>query len=501
VNVVAIDGVLGSGKTTVARLVAAKVGLEYLDTGAMYRCVALGAVRAGIDLDAASETAGPARDEVVSIARRALIEVGSDGSGEQVVRLDGETVTFAIRQPDVAKAASMVAKIADVRSELVSRQRSWAHSHGGGVLEGRDIASVVFPDAATRIFLTADVAERARRRFSEQNKLTYEEVLADLQWRDNNDQSREVDPLRIVDGATVVDTTGQSVDQVVDQVAELIRQSQTAQTERVVPTEQFVPTEQLAVATPVASAAVTITPIAPVENAAEPKELATKAKSPSVAGDLGKPWTNNQRRVFEASRVLVVPLISRFFRVQYRGLENMPTTGAFILAPSHRSNVDFILLPGLTKRRMRFLGKDSIWKFKIFGSFFDSLGGIPVRRGTTDRESMRICSTILSQGEPLVIFPEGARKAGPVIEELFDGAAFLASKHNAPIVPVGIGGSDKAMPKGAKFPRRVRLTVVVGEPIPAPTGGRSAIRTTTATLRSEIQALFDEASAGKTRGN
>ena len=466
-NVVAIDGVLGSGKTTVARLVAEKVGLAYLDTGAMYRCVALSAVRAGIDVDVAASEPGAARDEVVSIARRALIEVGSDAAGDQVVRLDGETVTFAIRQADVAKAASMVAKIADVRSELVSRQRSWAHAHGGGVLEGRDIASVVFPDAATRVFLTADVTERARRRFAEQNKLTYEEILADLQWRDNNDQNREIDPLRIVDGATVVDTTGQTIEQVVERVAQLVRTSQAA----ALPTRPAVATSEVNV-----------------------EEKTTSVSKASIANDIAKPWTKNQRRVFEMTRILVVPIISKFFRVDYRGLENMPSSGAFILSPSHRSNVDFILLPGLSKRRMRFLGKDSIWKYKIFGSFFDSLGGIPVRRGTTDRESMRICSTVLGQGEPLVIFPEGTRKAGPTIEELFDGAAFLASKHNVPIVPVGIGGSDKAMPKGARFPKRVRLTVIVGPAIPAPTGGRSAIRKTTATLKTEIQRLFEEAS-------
>jgi cytidylate kinase len=465
VNVVAIDGVLGSGKTTVARLVAAKVGLEYLDTGAMYRCVALGAIRSGIDLEVAANESGPVRDQVVSIARRALIEVGSDAVGEQVVRLDGETVTFAIRQPDVAKAASMVAKIADVRAELVTRQRSWAHAHGGGVLEGRDIASVVFPDAATRVFLTADVAERARRRFAEQSKLTYEEILADLQWRDSNDQNREIDPLRIVDGATVVDTTGQTIEQVVERVAELVR---TSEANGEAKTEPTTPTTKASVASQVSS-----------------------------SSDIAKPWTKNQRRVFEMTRILVVPLISKFFRVDYRGLENMPPNGAFILAPSHRSNVDFILLPGLTKRRMRFLGKDSIWKFKIFGSFFDSLGGIPVHRGTTDRESMRICSTVLGQGEPLVIFPEGTRKAGPTIEELYDGAAFLASKHQVPIVPVGIGGSDKAMPKGSKFPKRVRLTVVVGPAIPAPSGGRSTIRATTAVLKTQIQSLFDEASGSQ----
>jgi cytidylate kinase len=486
VRVVAIDGVLGSGKTTVARLVASKVGLEYLDTGAMYRCVALGAVRAGIDLEVAAGEPGPARDEVVSIARRALIEVGSNAEGQQVVRFDGETVTHAIRQPDVARAASMVAKIADVRAELVGRQRSWAHAHGGGVLEGRDIASVVFPDAATRVFLTADVAERARRRFSEQSALTYEEVLADLQWRDESDATRAVDPLRVVDGATVLDTTGLSVEEVSDRIAALVQESEDVGTD---------PGGSVrSAAEPVVAPEATTEPTTEPTTATTSGSAAAPVVETRTAGDLAKPWSRKQRLVFEATRIVVVPLISGFFRVRYRGLENMPATGAFILAPSHRSNVDFILLPGLTKRRMRFLGKDTIWKFKVFGSFFDSLGGIPVRRGTTDRESMRICSAILSQGEPLVIFPEGSRKSGPTIDELFDGAAFLAAKHGVPIIPVGIGGSDRAMPKGTKFPRPVRLTVTVGAPIPAPEGGRRSIRATTATLRNEIQRLFDTSS-------
>lgn len=493
-KVVAIDGVLGSGKTTVARLVAAKVGLDYLDTGAMYRCVALGALRSGVNLDAVAAADPSATDEVVSIARRAVIEVGLDSDGEQVVRLDGEAVTQAIRQPDVAKAASIVAIVPDVRAELVSRQRSWAHARGGGVLEGRDIASVVFPDASTRVFLTADVEERARRRHSEQSTLTYEEVLEDLKWRDNNDATRSADPLRVVDGATVVDTTGLSVEQVVDRVAALVQQAsiQPASIQQAstggdepepVGAELEPPTQAPQF---VATADADVKPSAPKRSSAS-----------GIHSDMAKPWTKGQRVVFEMTRLLVVPLISGFFRVRYVGLENVPKNGAFILAPSHRSNVDFILLPGVTKRRMRFLGKDSIWKYRIFASFFDSLGGIPVRRGTTDRESMRICSAVLSQGEPLVIFPEGTRKAGPVIEELFDGAAFLASKNAVPIVPVGIGGSDKAMPKGAKLPRRVRLTVIVGEPIPAPVGGRSAIRSTTSELRREIQRLFDQASVAR----
>lgn len=471
-RVVAIDGVLGSGKTSVARLVAERTGLEYLDTGAMYRSVALRALLDGVDMTKAAAGAGPDRDSVLSIARRAVIEVGVDSNGEQVVRVDGITVTTEIRRPDVAKASSLVATIAEVRAELVSRQRAWAHSRGGGVLEGRDIASVVFPDAGTKVFLTASVDERARRRHGEQSSLSLDEIRADLEWRDHNDASRAADPLKVVEGATVIDTTGSSILEVVDKIAALVPPR---------------------LPTPVAPIAVQSESPPPLGSndtiKAEKRQLARSAQ------DLAKPITRGQRVVFEITRLLFVPLVRVFFRVRYVGLENVPRTGAFIAAPSHRSNVDFALLPGITKRRMRFLGKDSIWKFGFLSTFFDSLGGIPVRRGTTDRESMKICAVVLDQGEPLVVFPEGTRQSGPIIQELFDGAAFLASKHNAVIVPIGIGGSESAMKKGAKFPRPVKLTVVVGKPIPAPTGGRAAVKTATAVLHGEVQRLFDEATA------
>ena len=213
-RVVAIDGVLGAGKTTVAKRLSEALGLEYLDTGAMYRGVALACVESGVDLEDTAAVAG--------IAEAVTIDVHSTGHA-QVVMLDGRVVTDDIRRPDVAIAASRVATIGAVRENLVARQRAWARARGGGVLEGRDIATVVFPMAPAKIFLTADVHERTARRHAEQPDRAYDEVRADLEWRDANDANRAVDPLRVADGATVLDTTGLSLDQVVERATALAR--------------------------------------------------------------------------------------------------------------------------------------------------------------------------------------------------------------------------------------------------------------------------------------
>lgn len=186
-----------------------------------------------------------------------------------------------------------------------------------------------------------------------------------------------------------------------------------------------------------------------------------------------------------------------WFRVEYHGLEHLPRDGAYILAPVHRSNVDFALAACVTKRRQRFMAKDTLWT-PGFGMLWSALGGIPVARGTADREALAASQTVLDAGEPLVMFPEGTRQTGPVVETLFDGPAFVQARAGVPIVPVGIGGSETAMPKGAKWIRPKKVVVVVGAPLEAPvTEGakarRAAVRTQTALLKEQVQALFDEA--------
>lgn len=182
------------------------------------------------------------------------------------------------------------------------------------------------------------------------------------------------------------------------------------------------------------------------------------------------------------------------------GRENIPVTGAFVLAPVHRSYVDTPIAGCVTARRLRFMGKDSMWKHERLGRLFSALGAFPVTRGSVDREALKRCIDILNDGEPLVIYPEGERKDGPVIQPLFDGVAFIASKADVPIVPVGIGGSANVMPRKAKFvyPRKVHM--VIGEPFSVELDGRGrasreALTAATERLHRDLQTLFDRAQA------
>jgi 1-acyl-sn-glycerol-3-phosphate acyltransferase len=154
---------------------------------------------------------------------------------------------------------------------------------------------------------------------------------------------------------------------------------------------------------------------------------------------------------------------------------------------------------------MRYMGKDSIWKSKLLGRFVSMLGAFPVHRGSADRDALRACTDIVEGGSPLVMFPEGTRCHGPVIEELFDGTAYVAARAGVPIIPLGIGGSEAMMPKGAKMLRPSKLVLLVGDAIPAPERSeagrvpRSSVGELTKRLHVELQDLFDEAQrlAGK----
>jgi 1-acyl-sn-glycerol-3-phosphate acyltransferase len=220
----------------------------------------------------------------------------------------------------------------------------------------------------------------------------------------------------------------------------------------------------------------------------------------------GEP-TRGTRISYASVRGLIHVVATLFGSVRIVGAEKVPDHGAFVLAPVHRSNVDFALAALVTKRPMRYMGKDSIWKSKPLGRFVSMLGAFPVHRGTADRDALQACTDIVTGGSPLVMFPEGTRCSGPVVEELFDGTAFVAAKAGVPIVPVGIGGSEAMMPKGAKFLHRSRLVLVIGDPIPAPDRTekgrvpRSAVSSLTVRLRDELQELFDDAQRRAGRPN
>ncbi len=205
------------------------------------------------------------------------------------------------------------------------------------------------------------------------------------------------------------------------------------------------------------------------------------------------------RLVYFLVRNLVTGFCRTWCRMRVDGRENIPAEGPFVLAPVHRSILDTPIASGVTRRRMRFMGADKYWK-GWFGRLLTALGGFPVSRGTADREALKRSIALLEAGQPLVLFPEGERKVGPIVQPLFDGVTFVAAKAGVPIIPVGIAGSDKAMPKGAKFIRPSRLQVIIGTPIVMPVDERGRtprdeLKATTTRLHDELQRLFDEAAA------
>jgi cytidylate kinase len=207
-RVIAIDGPAGAGKSTVSKAVAARLDLPYLDTGAMYRAVTLAVLRRQIDPDD--------DDAVAAVARGMALHIDDHG-----VIVDGVDGTAAIRGPQVTALVSKVAANPGVRADLVQRQRAWAAEAGGGVIEGRDIGSVVFPDAELKVYLTASPRERARRRAVEAGG-DIDEIAAAIAARDHFDSTRDDSPLTAARGAAYVDTDDRSVDEVVDAIVQLL---------------------------------------------------------------------------------------------------------------------------------------------------------------------------------------------------------------------------------------------------------------------------------------
>jgi len=205
--VVALDGPAGAGKSTVARAVAARLGVEYLDTGAMYRAVTFAVLRRGVSVT-----------DTVEVARLATVidlEISSTS-----VMADGVDATAAIRGREVTDAVSAVAANQAVRTVLVDRQRAWVAARGGGVVEGRDIATVVFPDAVLKLFVTASPRVRAERRVAETGG-DVAEVEASIIERDRRDSTRDASPLLLADDAIELDTSDLDIDEVVAEVVRL----------------------------------------------------------------------------------------------------------------------------------------------------------------------------------------------------------------------------------------------------------------------------------------
>jgi 1-acyl-sn-glycerol-3-phosphate acyltransferase len=242
-------------------------------------------------------------------------------------------------------------------------------------------------------------------------------------------------------------------------------------------------------------------PTDPTDSSDSSSPSSAPASAPAPGRHLEFPIEPSRKVGYRILRRAFTLLLGAWFRPKVVGKEHVPATGPVILAPVHRSFADFGFAAFCTKRKLFFMTKDTLWKNGFLARLLPYVGAFPVHRESADREALQRAEEVLNRGQVLVLFPEGTRRAGPGIENLMEGAAFLSARTGAPIVPIGIGGSDLSMPKGSAIPKPYTIHVVIGPAIPPParTGGgrvsRSAVHAASDELVGKLQAVYDEAKA------
>jgi cytidylate kinase len=424
---IAIDGTVASGKSTIGGLLAERLGYTYLDTGAMYRAVTWIALQRGMDI--ADEEAITALAESVEI--NITLPTVEDGR-QYTVYASGQDVTWQIRRPEVDANVSPVSAYPGVRKALTDQQRRIGQ-RGRIVMVGRDIGTVVLPEADRKIYLNATVEERARRRYREilerGQEADYEEVLASMRRRDKIDSEREAAPLRPADDAIIIDTTELSIAEVLAKV-EALTQS--------------------------------------------PK---SKVRSPSGEG---------RARFRRFARSLLRLLFRLFTRLEIKGVENLPQGGPVLVAFNHLAHLDGPLLLASLPWPVEGIGLADLYRVPITGQLLRLYGTIPVHRDQFDREVIRRALQVLAEGKVLALAPEARMSLTGALERARHGVAYLALRSGAPILPVGITGTERALSELRRL-RRPRLTVTIGELLVMPPRASDA-----RARRQQVAELTDE---------
>lgn len=377
---IAVDGPVGAGKSSVADEVARRLGILHLDTGAMYRALAWKALKEGVSLE--DEAA------LCELARTSMPEVHYE-EGEQHTYMDKRDVTGFIRTPQISMATSTISKVAGVRQAMVEKQRALAQRQSM-LLDGRDIGTVVLKDATLKIYLTASAAVRARRRFDElQSKgdpSTYEEVLADVIRRDEQDSTRAVDPLRPAEDAQILDSSELTQEQVVE---EIIRRIELKLGKKPPRAEKFTP-------------------------------------------------------MYVATRAAATILFHTLFPVKWHHVERAQMDAPYLLLGNHNCMLDPLII-GLPVYRyhIRYLGKRELVKYKPLQWLFDKLRMIPVDRHNMDMAAMRACLKTLREGHVLGIFPEGTRHKQGVMQDMESGVSLMALRAGVRLLPAYISGRPR----------------------------------------------------------
>ncbi len=393
--IVAIDGPAGSGKGTVTEILAKRLKLTSIDTGAMYRCVTLSILRNKVELDDIKKI-----EEILDNINIELLKE----NGNQVVKLNGEDVSKEIRDNPVNKMVSKVSAIKEIRTKMVDLQRKMAETQDV-IMEGRDITTVVFPNADVKIYMDADLEERAKRRYAQNQakniQCTYEEVLEDMRQRDENDKNKEVGALKIAEDAIVIDSTNLTQKQVVRKIEKIIK-----------------------------------------------KEKKVKKLEPKIYWE--RPETKRKEVVRAITKSVLRGIYKIFYRVEITGEENKDKAGekgGYIICPNHVNYIDAVAIVVFSKERIRFVAKHDLARFGMLRWLEHLFDVIPIKRNTQDLEGMKRCLKVLKNNEVLAIFPEGTRNGLEKNGKAKNGAAFMAIRTGKQVVPVGISGTFKLFSK------------------------------------------------------
>lgn len=397
--VVAIDGKAGTGKGTVTKKIAERLGFVTIDTGAMYRCVTVKVLEEKLTQND--------MERIEEIANHISIEM-KKVNNEQKVYLNGRDVTKEIRTTEVDKNVSWVSAIPYVREKITPLQRKMGQS-GNVIMEGRDIGTVVFPNADVKIFLDASDEEIAKRRYKQNIErgmdVTYEQILEDIKRRNEYDSSREVAPLKQANDAIYIDTTKMSINEVVKEIEKIIKKKQ--------------------------------------------KEIKLLDKIYAI-----RPETKWKNFVRKFTRGFLGGLYRIVFRVRITG--SVPETGSYIICANHINYLDAAAIVLLNKRMVYFVAKEDLFRFRLLNWLAHVFDIIPIKRNMQDMEAMKRCLKVVKSGDLLGIFPEGTRKGLEKNGKAKNGAAYMAIKTGTPVIPVGIHGKFKPFSK---------VYVNYGEPI------------------------------------
>lgn len=403
--IVAIDGPAGTGKGTITKIVAEKLGLVTIDTGATYRCITLAMIKKNVKLEE--------EEKIKEILEKSKIEFKSI-NGEQHTFLNDEDVSKEIRSNEVNSMVSQVSALKFVRYKMVDLQRKLAEGKNV-IMEGRDIGTYVFPNADVKIYLDAEPEERARRRQKQNEEAgiqsTYEEVLAGIIARDENDKNKEMGALKVAKDAIVVDGTHGTIEENVQKVIDIINKKK-QKNNKIKNVE--------------------------IDASVDPKKTKQEKTIEKLKVTKKEPLSKIIQR--EIVRSILWVLYKIVFRVKVIGKENVPKDEPFILCGNH---VEFIKVPIIElfttgRKKVYFMAKIELLNNPFLRWFAYLFNVIPVKRGKQDMYAMKQSLQALNQGDALGIFPEGTTNGLAKKVKVKTGTAYMALRTGTKVLPVGI---------------------------------------------------------------